>query len=115
MKRWIIGLIMILSCSGIALEGCGEEGKEGTTAINCGAHGTEHDGHCHCDQGYLFNEESCVTPDQITEECMAEGEHSEEHQHGACLCPTQGVCPCDDGEVETYDSKQYCIPELHHD
>ena len=95
---------------------CAEEGESGTTGIDCGEHGTEHEGHCHCDEGYLFDGETCVTPESITEICVEEEEEEEEgeeHQHGACVCPDEGECPCDHGEIETHGDHDYCVPELH--
>jgi len=112
--------------------GCAEEGKEGVEALDCGAHGTEHDGHCHCDGGYLFDGATCVTPEHITAVCEEEAaaektgegtdvvdgdavvpEEEHEHAHTACLCPAAGDCPCDHGTVESFDGEDYCVPNLH--
>jgi hypothetical protein len=49
------------------------------------------------------------------EEHENEEEHEEEHEHGACRCPDQGPCPCDHGEVQTFSSADFCVPELHQD
>lgn len=114
----------MLICIGLGLIlvnfGCGSDGKEGTAPVHCGSHGTLHDGHCHCDTGYLFNSKTCVTPSEITEICIEEvhitnstDAGAEEHEHETCLCPSTGECPCDHGEVETYATKNYCVPELH--
>jgi len=92
---------------------CAEEGDEGSEAVDCGDHGSEHDGHCHCDDGYLFDGDTCVTPEEITEICAEEEEEEEEGQHAACVCPEDGDCPCDHGEIETYGDHDYCVPELH--
>ena len=95
--------------------GCAEEGKEGTTGIDCGEHGSEHAGHCHCDEGYLFDGETCVAPEAITEICHTPdgGAESEEaHHHEACRCPDEGECHCDDGEITTFGGRDYCVPEL---
>jgi hypothetical protein len=97
--------------------GCAEEGDEGSEAVDCGEHGSEHDGHCHCDDGYLWNGSTCVVPEEITEVCEEHEEEEEEeeheHQHGACVCPDEGECHCDHGEIETYGDHDYCAPELH--
>lgn len=100
--------------------GCGSDGKEGTAPLNCSSHGTLHDGHCHCDTGYLYNGKTCVTPRDITDICIEEAPAThgddagiEEHEDKACLCPSTGECPCDHGKVETYATKNYCVPELH--
>jgi hypothetical protein len=101
---------------------CAEEGKEGSTGIDCGDHGAAHDGHCHCDAGYLFDGETCRAPEEITEICAAGSEneadagadtdHEEAHHHEACRCPEEETCPCH-GTVVTYGGIDYCEPELH--
>ncbi|MFH0903527.1 MAG: hypothetical protein V2A73_23100 [Pseudomonadota bacterium] len=109
---------LLLATLVLATTGCGKEGSEGTKPLDCGSHGTEHDGHCHCDSGYLFDGDTCVTPDEIDEVCVADEEvegteGEEEHDHAACRCPGQGVCPCEEGTTETIGDGTYCIPELH--
>ena len=104
--------------AGIALNGCGKEGAEGTAPLDCGAHGAVHDGHCHCDPGYLFDGTSCVAPQAVTESCVEEvaaSDAGEEHHDQACRCPAQGECPCNHGTVQTFAAVQYCVPELHHE
>jgi len=112
---------MVLSVYGMGFAllafapGCvSEDGESGETPIDCGEHGSAHDGHCHCDQGFLYDGTTCVEPDAITEVCE---EHdadagTEEHHHGACLCPSTGTCPCE-GTIESLAGKEYCVPELH--
>lgn len=107
--------------------GCADEGESGTTTVNCGQHGSEHAGHCHCDPGYLNAEETCVAPAEVTAVCeehaeeegdvtsIAEVHEEEEHHHAACLCPLGAECHCEHGTVETYGSSSYCVPELHED
>jgi hypothetical protein len=102
----------ILIAFSLVLVACAEEGESGTSPIDCGDHGTEHDGHCHCDDGYLFDGETCVTPEEITAICE-EHEEGEDESHGACVCPDEGECPCDNGEIETHGDHDYCVPELH--
>ena len=126
MKRSIINWLAIgtLLVSWGTLSACSDEAgvgdtDGGTTGKNCGEHGTPHEDHCHCDQGYLYDGNTCVAPEQITEECV---EHEEadagadaepvEHHHEACLCATD-PCPCEEGTVQTLGGKQYCVPNLH--
>jgi hypothetical protein len=98
---------------------CGEAGESGEAPLDCGP-GTYHDGHCHCDEGYLFDGATCVDPSEITEICE---EHEadtdaeeEEHSHAACLCPEPPEeCPCDHGGIESFGGSDYCVPELHED
>ena len=98
---------------------CAEKGVSGTDALDCGEHGSAHDGHCHCNEGYFFDGYTCVAPAEITDVCEDETSDAgaadtaeTEHDHTACVCPTDGECPCD-GEISTYDGKEYCAPELH--
>jgi hypothetical protein len=111
-------MMVTLSTMGLALlafsSGCSsDEGVAGDTPIDCGEHGTAHDGHCHCDTGFLYDGTTCVAPEAITNVCE---EHDEdagtEHHHGACLCPSTGTCPCE-GTVESIAGKDYCVPDLH--
>jgi hypothetical protein len=102
------------------------EGSEGTTAQACDGHGTSHAGHCHCDDGYLFDGTTCVGPAQITALCEeheepdagtvdgGEGDAAvDDHDHEvACRCPATGACPCAHGEVQTLAGKLYCVPAL---
>ncbi len=115
LRVWILagGCVLWLGLG----SGCGEKGEEGSTPVDCGAHGSEHDGDCHCDEGYLFNESTCVPFAEITELCAGEATHAaeEEHEHGACLCPAEGECFCDHGEVQVLGAASYCVPELHHE
>lgn len=104
-----LAAVAALPVAAIAV-GCAEEGEEGSAAVDCGAHGTEHDGHCHCDDGYLFDGTTCVTPGEIAAACGS----GEVPEHAACLCPEDGgTCPCEEGEIETYDGLDYCVPILH--
>jgi hypothetical protein len=102
--------------------GCAEEGASGTTPIDCGEHGTEHDGHCHCHDGYLFANETCVAAEQVTALCEehdeedAEHEDAEhEHHHEACRCPDVGDCHCEHGDIVTIGVLSFCVSELHGD
>ena len=114
---WIGAILLATALLGM---GCAEEGEVGELPLDCGEHGDAHDGHCHCDDGFLFDGAICVAPEEITEIC---GEHEEgadtdssQHDveaHGACRCPATGVCPCDHGELETVGGQDYCVPELH--
>ncbi len=120
---------VVLSLSLLGVAGCAEEGESGSTTVDCGGHGSEHDGHCHCDPGYLFAEETCVDPKAITAICEEHQEHSEdvidadadvtaaeeEHHHDACLCPATGECHCENGTVESFGTERFCVPELHED
>lgn len=96
--------------------GCaGSDGKDsrGTQPLDCGEHGSVHNGHCHCDAGYLFDGAGCVLPDDIDVECETHAEHEgDDHDHGACRCPAVGTCACD-GQVQDFGGQQYCAPELH--
>jgi len=109
-----VGLVLFVSCA--------EKGKSGTEGIDCGDHGSAHADHCHCNEGYFFDGETCVAPEDITRVCAAEvadaGESDtssaateEAHDHTACVCPTDGDCPCT-GEIATYGGKDYCAPAL---
>ncbi len=122
-----IRTLSLLSCLAVLsfASSCGKSGKDGETPTDCGGHGTLHEGHCHCDTGYLYDGKTCVAPESITEIC-AEHEHetgdagttgdaAEEHHHEACLCPSTGECHCEEGTVETLGTKKYCVPELHHE
>ncbi len=93
--------------------GCAEEGEEGEAPLDCGEHGTEHDGHCHCDDGYLWNGTTCVAADEITEICAEHDGGTAEENHSACACPDDGACPCDHGNIATIGGQDYCVPELH--
>lgn len=121
---------LVLSFLAMALvtlgAGCADEGESGSTTVACGQHGAEHDGHCHCDPGYLFSEETCVAPAEVTVVCEehtgeegdvttpADVSAEEEHHHDdACLCLVGAECPCEHGTVETYGTSTYCVPELH--
>ncbi|MCK9463913.1 MAG: hypothetical protein M0R80_30215 [Proteobacteria bacterium] len=104
-------IAMLSVAASVAAIGCAEEGESGEAALDCGEHGTEHDGHCHCDEGWLFDGAACVTPTGITALC-GEGGYDD---HAACLCPEDGDCPCEDGEIEEHDGAEYCVPELHED
>jgi hypothetical protein len=110
MRKYTITIAIALMAVLFAFS-CAEEGQSGTSPVDCGEHGTEHDGHCHCDDGYLYDGETCVTPEEITEICEEHEEGEQEH-HGACVCPDDGECPCE-GEIVTYGEHDYCIPELH--
>lgn len=90
---------------------CAEDGDEGSVGLECGEHGSEHDGHCHCDTGYLFDGEQCVLPTEITDVCEEHVDEQEE-EHLACVCPTTGGCECH-GEVVPLEGMDYCQPELH--
>jgi hypothetical protein len=110
----------LLSAAAFMGMGCAEEGEVGEMPLDCGEHGDAHGGHCHCEDGFLYDGVSCVAPEEITEIC---GEHLEEAEtessqhdmeaHGACRCPATGVCPCEHGELETVGGQDYCVPELH--
>ncbi len=113
---------MVLSLCGMGFAlvafapGCvSGDGEGGETPIDCGEHGSAHDGHCDCDQGFLNDGTTCVEPDAITEVCE---EHDEdagtEHHDEVCLCPSTGECPCE-GTIEYEAGKEYCLPELHAD
>ncbi len=93
-------------------QGCLEEGASGDTGLDCGEWGTAHDGHCHCEDGFAFDGETCVALSDISEICTVhEAADEEEHAHGACLC--EGAdCPCE-GELLPFEGATYCIPELH--
>lgn len=97
----------------IFLFGCLDEGDHNEAdagdGVDCGDNGSAHGDHCHCYAGYLFNGETCVEPEEITEQCV---DHEENHVHHACVCPETGTCPCD-GTIEEYGGKQYCVPEMH--
>lgn len=110
--------VLFIAATGTVI-GCAEEGDSGEAALDCGEHGTEHDGHCHCDDGWLFDGTTCVTPEKITEICEEHTETDtdteEEHHHETCLCPDGGKCHCEEGTIETYDGADYCVPDLHAD
>lgn len=104
-------------------------GSDGSRTIDCGEHGSAHGEHCHCDQGFLYDGKTCVSPDKITEICQAhdheadgepddasDHEDDEHHAHAdkSCLCPTEGQCPCD-GEIQEIANRKYCVPDLHHE
>lgn len=109
---WVLSSILLA----ILVFGCGEEGEEGTVGIDCGPFGSEHDGHCHCDAGYLFDGDTCVTPSEVSEICEDHEEESSDtdtaHNEGACVCPDAGECPCE-GTVEELGGVEYCVPAVH--
>jgi hypothetical protein len=108
-----INSMMIAAALVFGAGACAEEGDEGTSGIDCGDHGAEHDGHCHCDDGWLFDGETCVDPAEIAETCEEHEEtDTEEHHDEACVCPEDGDCPCD-GDIVTYGGVDYCEPALH--
>lgn len=108
----ILSLTHSFALISLAFVGCGPGGG-GSSGVDCGEHGTEHEGHCHCDSGFLFDGTTCVEPSGVTEICV-EPADGEEHHHEACKCPDTGVCPCD-GTIETFGGNEYCAPELHED
>jgi len=111
MKK-ILATIMMTAGLAAGLSGCAEKGEEGTSGIDCGDHGTEHDGHCHCDSGWLSDGETCVEPADITDVCEEHEEtDTEEHHHEACVCPEDGDCPCE-GDIVTFAEVDYCSPAL---
>lgn len=118
-RSTLIASLFALSTLLALAPGCASEGDEGTSGVDCGKHGTEHDGHCHCDTGYLFHDDTCLAAADVTELCEAEAETTtdadalEEHHHAACLCPETGDCPCHEGTLETLGAAVYCVPELH--
>lgn len=108
----------VLACLALAASACGEEGESGDSPLDCGAHGHAHDGHCDCEDGYLFDGTTCVDPSQITEICE-EHEHAEdeeeEHEPGACLCPEPPEeCHCEHGDIVTYGGEDFCVPDYDH-
>lgn len=111
-KSMILGL---MTASLLAFGACSsDEGESGDTPIDCGEHGSEHDGHCHCETGFLFNGTTCVSADQITEECHEhDADAGAEHHHEACVCPATGDCHCEEGTIETIGANSYCVPNLH--
>lgn len=108
----LVGFITI--CVGI---GCADDGSSGSAGINCGEFGSEHNGHCHCSDGYAFDGTTCVALSAITDLCA---EHHEPHEdsdddeehHSACVCESTVNCPCE-GNLLTSEGTTYCIPELH--
>ena len=116
MKSFIFKIFFIVLAG--TLTGCADPGEDGTAGIDCGEFGSEHDGHCHCSEGFGFNGETCVALSQITELCTAD-EHSEvEHtdEHESCKCPEDDAteCACE-GELIMYGEATYCLPALHED
>ena len=104
---------------GAFMLGCAEDGKSGEEGINCGDHGSAHGDHCHCNEGYLFDGETCVLPKDISiicaepeEEEVDAGTSEEHHEHTACQCPESDTCHCH-GEIVTIGGINYCAPELH--
>ncbi|MCU0694059.1 MAG: hypothetical protein MUF54_21925 [Polyangiaceae bacterium] len=79
-----------------------------------------HNGHCHCDDGYLFDGATCVGPSEIVQTCEeheapdgGDDDGGDTHVHGAaCRCPTTGTCPCEHGEVQVLAGSTYCVPHL---
>lgn len=117
--------------------GCAEAGDDGDAGIDCGDYGSAHDGHCHCEEGYAFDGETCVALDSISIVCESHDEHADdteahtddddtdthddesehenehEHAHEACICGGEAAdCECD-GELVTQGGSSYCLPELH--
>ncbi len=120
--------ILVWIFTGCIAFACAEPGESGTAGIDCGDHGSEHDGHCHCEAGWLFDGATCVLPAEITEVCEAdeheedagaEAEHDDEtseetdHHHAACRCPEEGECHCEAGTLETFEGVEFCVPMLH--
>ncbi len=115
-------VITVLTAAALWSWACAEKGKSGTEGLDCGDHGSAHEDHCHCNEGYFFDGTTCVAPAEIIEVCAvlasdageADSAVEPEHGHEACVCPLEGECPCD-GEISTYGGKDYCAPELHED
>jgi hypothetical protein len=113
---WGTAALMLIAA--MVFSGCAEEGKSGTAPLDCGSLGSAHDGHCHCNEGALFNGETCVSADQITALCVddhddADHDDADHVSEAACRCPASGDCPCDHGAVEQVGAASYCVPELH--
>ena len=121
---YIIMLFLIATTA--LISGCADPGDDGASGVDCGEYGSEHDGHCHCAEGFGFNGETCVALNEISEVCSGdvadeiqtdsagETEHSHE-SHEVCLCPGNGTeCPCE-GELIANGASTYCIPPLHED
>lgn len=122
--------ITLAASAVLAVTSCiSSSGGDGTGTVDCGEHGSAHGEHCHCDQGFLYDGKTCVSPDNITEICQAhehetdaghgdasdhEGHDDHEHADKSCLCPTEGQCPCD-GEIQEIANRKYCVPDLHHE
>lgn len=110
--------IAVLGALGLALliTACASDGQEGEPSLDCSGHGTTHNGHCHCDSGYLFDGTTCVVPADIDAVCAAEETPATtdeaQHEHLACRCPASEECPCDHGEVQTFENEDYCVPSL---
>jgi len=84
-----------------------DAGKDTHTAaqeVDCGENGSAHGDHCHCFQGYMFDGETCVVPDEITQSCQ-----DDDQSGSACVCPATGMCPCA-GDLEEHGGKRYCVP-----
>ncbi|MCZ7584148.1 MAG: hypothetical protein M5R36_12850 [Deltaproteobacteria bacterium] len=77
---------------------CCEEGAE----VDCGEHGSAHEDHCDCEDGYVFTCTTCTPVDDI-EPC---GPFGTEDDTGACVCDE-----C--AELETIGGQDYCIPHEH--
>jgi hypothetical protein len=104
-----IGFSVVFSLLASGCLGDGEsEDSDAGFEIDCGEHGSAHGDHCHCYEGYLFDGQTCVEPDQITQTC---GELDGGESKSACVCPETGTCPCD-GEIEEWGGKKYCVPDL---
>ncbi len=112
---------IIIICTSVLLFACAEPGTSGNEGVDCGPHGSPHDGHCHCHEGYLLSDETCVSPDKIILVCgetidagTAEDTETEAHHHEACRCPETDACPCD-GKQVTIGGVDYCSPEIEHE
>jgi len=116
--RNTVFMVCALAAMAMLLAACGEEGESGSSPLDCGDHGHAHDGHCHCDDGYLFDGETCVDPSEITEICEDhehEEEGEEDHEHAACLCPAPTEeCHCEHGDIVTYGGDDFCVPDYDH-
>ncbi len=110
---WLAVSLLNAGCPERGAAADDEDGSEGGSPageIDCGEHGSAHGDHCHCYQGYLFDGQTCVAPEDITEIC--EDHSPTELVHFACVCPAEGPCFCD-GTIVDLAGESYCEPELH--
>lgn len=109
----ILTLAVFMALTAALGAGCPQRGAAlgdedaAVSGVDCGEHGSADGEHCHCNMGYLFDGELCVTPIDITEICDEHADHEM-----ACVCPSEGECHCS-GEVVTLAGARYCVPELH--
>ncbi len=89
----------------LALVACSSGDEHGSDVQECGGHGHLHGDHCHCDDGYVpdENDDSLCLEQQNEQKCGGHG-----HLH-------DDQCECDAGYVLDDDDESLCVAESDED